>query len=401
MEFSESFSIALGAMRANKIRTALTMLGVIIGVGCVIMLVSLGEGAKRFISNEFKNLGSNLLIVTPGKKETTGGPMPLSQTVHKLTFDDARYLEKRCSYIDKVAPIMMGTSLVKYKNRARDTMVLGVTYDFQVVRNYYADIGSMFSDADNNAKRRVCTIGRANKRELFRESNPLGEMIKIGDTKFRVTGIMQKKGVSLGIDLDDVIFIPIRAAEDLFDTDALFEILIKVKSEKFLDPAKEKIRELLIHRHDDNEDFTINSQAAMLSTLQNILDVFTYVLGGIAGISLLVGGIGIMNIMLVSVKERTREIGIRKAVGANKYAILIQFIIEAVTMSVAGGIVGICFGGIGILAIQEIIPSLPLHLSLWTISLAFSFSAMVGIFFGVYPAYKASELDPIDALRYE
>src|SRR4030042_3318576 len=196
MDIKESIGIAVGAMVANKIRAALTMLGVIIGVGCVIMLVSLGEGAKRYISNEFSSLGSNLLIVTPGKNDTTGGPMPLSQTVHKLTYEDALYLQKRCSYVERVAPVIMGSSRVKYQNRSRDTMILGVTEDLQNVRNYYVDIGTMFNDADNNAKRKVCTIGRVNKRELFKENNPLGQFIKLGDTKFPVIGIMQKKGVS-------------------------------------------------------------------------------------------------------------------------------------------------------------------------------------------------------------
>ncbi|MEW5806688.1 MAG: ABC transporter permease [Acidobacteriota bacterium] len=401
MDFVESLKVSFGALRSNKMRAALTMLGVIIGVTAVIMLISLGEGAKKYIQDQFVGIGSNLLIITPGKLETRGGPFPAGETVHRITYGDAEAIKKHCRSVIEVVPVIIGASSVKYANRSRDTTVIGVTENFPRVRNLHVEIGSFFKEEDVDAKRRVVVLGRRVKTELFRESNPLGQWVSIGEMKFRVIGIMERKGVSLGFDIDDLVFIPVRTAQELFDVDRLFEIIAQAKSEKDVDTAKEEIVYLLSKRHDNNEDFTVTSQAAILSSLLTILDVFTWVLGGIAAISLLVGGVGIMNIMLVSVSERTKEIGVRKAVGARRGDIMYQFVIEAVVLSVSGGAFGILFGNLGAFGLRAVIPALPVTVSLWTVLLGFFFSAGVGIFFGVYPAYKASGLNPIDALRYE
>ncbi|MCI0527313.1 MAG: ABC transporter permease [Nitrospira sp.] len=400
MNILESIRIALEALFSNKGRSALTMLGVIIGVLAVISLVAIGEGAKAYVSKELMGIGSNLLVITPGKAQTSGGPPMSVDSAKKLTYEDTEFLARRASVLKHVAPIVVGTGKVKYQNRSRDTTVLGVTYEFQQARNLHVEIGSFVSADDVDAQRRVCVLGRLVKQELFDESNPLGKMIKINDASFRVIGIMERKGVSFGFNIDDLVFIPVKTAQDLYDTDKIFEIMVAATSEKEVEEAKRQIIQLLTKRHGE-EDFTITTQAAMLETMESILTTLTWVLGAIAGISLVVGGIGIMNIMLVSVSERTREIGIRKAVGAKRRDILSQFLVESITISAVGGLLGVLLGVSLSQGLAFSFPSLPVKVSLWSILLALSFSVFVGVFFGVYPARKASKLDPIEALRHE
>jgi putative ABC transport system permease protein len=400
MNILESIRIALEALFSNKGRSVLTMLGVIIGVFAVICLVAIGEGAKAYVTKELMGVGSNLLVITPGKAQTSGGPPMSVDSAKKLTYEDAEFLARRASALKRVAPLVIGTGKVKYENRSRDTSVIGVTYDFQQVRNLHVEIGSFISSDDVDAQRKVCVLGRLVKKELFGENNALGKIVKINDVSFRVIGIMEKKGVSFGFNIDDIVFIPVKTAQELYDTDKLFEILTAATSEKEVDEAKRQITQLLIKRHRE-EDFTITTQAAMLEAMNSILTTLTWVLGAIAGISLIVGGIGIMNIMLVSVSERTREIGIRKAVGAKRRDILSQFLVESITISVFGGLLGLLLGTGLARGLAFSFPSLPVKISLWSIILALSFSIFVGIFFGVYPARKASRLDPIEALRHE
>ncbi len=397
----ESVALALEALSVNRFRSLLTMLGIIIGVFSVILLVSIGEGAKAYVVAQFNSLGTNVLIVTPGKRETTGGPPIIGSTVHPLTVRDARAVAERCPRLSLVAPVVFGLSHVKYMNRGRNTNIIGTTNEFSEIRNLRAEVGSFLPPSQFLSEKQVCVLGRKVRTELFGDGNPLGKLVSIGGTKFRVIGIMQKKGTSLGIDLDDIVFIPVRAAQQLYSTEALLEILMNTRRESDLKPAKEEVKAILMQRRDGTEDFTVNDQGDMLSILSTLLNALTYALAGIAGISLLVGGIGIMNIMLVSVSERTREIGIRKAVGAKRRHVLAQFIIESVVLSSIGGLVGVALGiavGQAAVAIWE---DLPLKISLWTVGVAFGFSFLVGVFFGVYPARRASQLDPIEALRYE
>jgi putative ABC transport system permease protein len=297
--------------------------------------------------------------------------------------------------------VVLGGSLIKYGNRSRDTTVIGATESFPAIRNMRVEIGSFFTDEDVEARRRVCVIGRRIRSEIFAGANPLGEWVRIGETKFRVIGIMETKGVSLGLDLDDLVFIPLKPAMDLFDLDRLFEIIAQARSEEAIETARTEVTALLVRRHNGQEDFTLTSQNAILSSLLTILTTFTWILGGIAAISLLVSGVGIMNIMLVSVTERTLEIGLRKAVGARRSDIMAQFVVEAVAVSLVGGLTGLVAGNGGALMLGALIPALPVAVSLWSVGLAFGFSVAIGIFFGVYPAYRASALNPIDALRYE
>ena len=402
MNFIEIFKVALEAILSNKVRSGLTMLGVIIGVLAVILLVSIGEGAQVYITKELTGMGTNLLIITPGKTSTSGGFHPPSAgTVRKLTYDDAQALKRRAWLLSEAVPLVFGTGRIKYQNMGRDTMIIGTTPEFQSIRNLFVDIGSYVSQGDVDSKAKVVVLGTKVKEELFGQENALGKAVTLSDARYRVIGVMQKRGTSLGMDLDDIVFIPVTSGQELFDTDGLFEIIASTLRTEDVDRAIAQIKEVLIKRHAHKEDFTVQSQGAMLSTMETILGVLTAVLGGIAGISLLVGGIGIMNIMLVSVRERTREIGIRKAIGARNSDIMAQFLIEAITLSGVGGVIGIVLGvGIALL-IPLFVTVLPTSVSFWSIAMAFSFSMAVGVFFGVYPARKASLQDPITALRYE
>ena len=402
MNLLETFRVAFEAIMSNKVRSGLTMLGVIIGVMAVILLVSIGEGAQVYITKELTGLGTNLLIITPGKTSTRGGFHPPSAgTVRKLTYDDSLALRRRAWLLTDAVPLVFGTGKIKYLNMGRDTMVIGTTPEFQRVRNLFVDTGSYVSQGDVDTKSKVIILGSKVKEELFGADNALGKLVTLSDARYRVIGVMQKKGTSLGMDIDDIVYVPVTSGQELFDTDSLFEIIASTPRSEDVDRAIAQIKDILIKRHAHKEDFTIQTQGAMLETMNTILGVLTAVLGGIAGISLLVGGIGIMNIMLVSVRERTREIGIRKALGARNRDIMAQFMIEAITLSGAGGIIGILLGVGLALLIPLFVTVLPTSVSAWSIIMAFTFSAAVGIFFGVYPARKAALQDPIQALRYE
>jgi putative ABC transport system permease protein len=402
MNFLETFRVAFEAIMSNKVRSGLTMLGVIIGVMAVILLVSIGEGAQVYITKELTGLGTNLLIITPGKTSTRGGFHPPSAgTVRKLTYDDALALRRRAWILTDAVPLVFGTGKIKYRNMGRDTMVIGTTPEFQRVRNLFVDTGNYISQGDVDSKAKIIVLGTKVKEELFGAENPLGKVVTLSDARYRVVGVMLKKGTSLGMDIDDIVYVPVTSGQELFDTDSLFEIIASTPRSEDVDRAIAQIKDILIKRHARKEDFTIQTQGAMLETMNTILGVLTAALGGIAGISLVVGGIGIMNIMLVSVRERTREIGIRKALGARNRDIMAQFMIEAITLSGAGGIIGILLGVGLALLIPLFVTVLPTSVSAWSIIMAFTFSAAVGVFFGVYPARKAALQNPIQALRYE
>lgn len=402
MELFEFFKTAIQSALLNKWRTFLTTLGIVIGVYSVVILVSLGEGAKLYFADLFSGMGSNLLIVLPGKKDTKGGaPHPIINTVRKLSLSDMEFLKKRGRTFETVNGLIMGGGTTKYSNRQRDLMIIGTNETFSYIHNMPVERGSFISAEDVSSRKKVAVIGHTVLKELFNNENPLGKQITVAGGRFTVIGIMQSKGQSLGIDMDDIVYIPLTVAMDIFNQEGLTRITVKANSATNVDASIAEITDLMKKAHNGNEDFTIISQKDMLSTFEKIAATMQLVVLGIASISLLVGGIGIMNIMLVTVKEKTREIGIRIAVGARRVDILIQFLIESVTISLLGGIIGLILGLLTIIIFNSVVPDFQVRITPWIFMLSFSFSVAVGVIFGVFPARRAANMNPIDALRYE
>jgi len=390
------FRFSAGGLRGHRLRTALSLLGVAIGVASVIMLTSLGEGARLYVTGEFASLGSNLIIVIPGKTETAGMAPFLSSAPHDLTVDDTEALARRIPQIRRVAPVCLGTGPAKYGERSRDVTVIGSTHEIREIRQLKMGIGRFLPPGERDAP--VCVIGTKIQRELFGNRNPLGEMVRIGGTRFRIIGVMAPRGTSIGLDLDEVVHIPIDTAMRIFNRTSLFRVLAEVNSQREMGSAERAIIEVLKERHDGEEDVTVMTQDAVLSTFDQILQMLTAALAGIAAISLTVAGIGIMNVMLVSVSERTREIGLLKALGVTRRQIVAVFLIEAAVISTAGGFVGLVFGvGTG-QVLRRLYPEFPVQPPIWAVAAALFVSISIGILFGVFPSRRAARLDPIEAL---
>lgn len=401
MTFWELIRTAIIALNQNKMRAALTALGVIIGVMSVILLIALGESAQAYVEREFAIMGSNVIIITPGKQETTG-MFPISAgSYRKLTYEIARQIKRKVPGIIGVASNTLGLANIRYKNRQRNVLLIGTTPDFEKVRQLYTQIGRFLTEEDIERNSRVCIIGTTVKRELFGTHRALYEKISINGSKHTIVGILEERGMALGIDLGDIAIVPLPSAQRIFNVEEVMEILVGARTQEDIPRATESARKIVRSAHDNEEDFTITNQDSMLSAFSRIFSMLRLMLVGIACISLLVGGIGIMNIMLVSVRERTREVGIRMAVGATRADIGLQFLVESVTLSVLGGMTGIFLGFIGSTVIHVLYPSLPISLSLWSVLTAFLFSSAVGVISGVYPALKAASVDPVEALRYE
>ncbi len=403
-----TIKISFRALMVNKMRSALTMLGIIIGVGAVIAMLAVGTGASQKISEQISSIGSNLLIILPGAT-TAGGVRMGAGTQPTLTMGDAEAIQKECPAVSDVGPVLNGIAQVVYGNQNWSTGVVGTTPSMLAVRDWPLAAGRPFTQQDVNSATKVCLLGQTVVDNLFGDTDPIGQIIRINKLPFTVIGVLARKGQSpMGQDQDDTIYIPVTTAQKkLFGTafaGMVRIIMVKAKSTEDLDRAEAQINELLRQRHHigpkQENDFTVRNLTQMMQVAEESTKVMTLLLGAIASVSLLVGGIGIMNIMLVSVTERTREIGIRMAIGAKTWDIRLQFIIEALTLSLAGGVVGVIIGVSGS-KILSMLAGWPTIVSPLSILLSFSFSGLVGIFFGFYPAYKASLLNPIDALRYE
>ncbi len=403
MSWFEYIRVALDTVVENKVRSFLTMIGVTIGVLAVILLVALGEGAQAYVAKEFADMGTNLLIITPGKQETSGMMPIIAGSFRKLTYENAKEIQRNAVGVKDVSPEVLGAGSVKYQDRERDTMILAVTPALERIRDVHVDIGRFLDEKDIEKNNKVCVLGAGLRDELFGNANPLGERVSINRSRHLVIGVMERKGVTLGIDADSIALVPLLSGQQMFygGEDELYQIVVQANGPDDTKMATESMKKILIAAHDYTEDFTILDQTSMLATLDKIFMALKVMLSGIASISLLVGGIGIMNIMLVSVRERTREVGIRKSVGATRRDIGLQFAIEAITLSCIGGVVGILLAYAGTWTMRQFYPSFPIEASMWSIIVAFAFSATVGIFFGAYPAIKAASVDPVEALRYE
>ena len=402
-----TIKISLRALKVNKIRSSLTILGIIIGVGSVITMLAVGKGASQKISSQIESMGSNLIMVLSGTT-TAGGLRMGAGTQPTLSLADSEAIKKECPAVSDVAPDLSGTAQVVYGNQNWSTLVRGTTPGFLNVRDWSLAAGRPFTDQDVKSATKVCLLGQSVVENLFGD-DPVGRIVRIKKLPFTVIGVLTRKGQSpTGQDQDDVIFIPVTTAQKkLFGTafpGMVRIITVKAKSAEDLGAAEKQIAELLRQRHrigpKQDDDFTVRNLTQMMQAQEQATRVMTLLLGAIASVSLLVGGIGIMNIMLVSVTERTREIGIRMAIGAKTWDIRLQFIIEALILSLIGGVTGIVIGIAGS-KILSMLAGWQTIVSPLSIILAFGFSGLVGIFFGFYPAYKASLLNPVEALRYE
>ena len=407
MRLALSLKISRKQLLAHKMRTVLALLGVIIGISAVIIMVSVGKGAQKEVLSRIEAMGTNLLVVNAGQIKRFAGRREIRGTSTTLTLDDAEAILEECYSAKNAAPVQSKKMQVKYGSYSTNTTITGTTPDYQSIRNFNVEEGEFFSEEENTAGRRMAVLGRSVVRNLFEGEDPIAEIIRIGRVPFKVIGVMESKGVDLnGVDQDDQVFIPVRTAlRRVFNMTYINSISLEAVSREKMDAAVEEVRELLRERHrlerfNKPDDFTIQSQVDLLDAQREITETFTTLIVSIAAVSLLVGGIGILAIMLIAIRERTNEIGLRMAVGAGRKDILAQFILEAATLGIGGGAAGILIGVAGSVLIGTA-TRWPTSISLPSVALSFGFSLAVGLFFGVYPARKASLLDPIVALRSE
>jgi putative ABC transport system permease protein len=386
-----------GALRGHRLRASLSLLGIAVGVTSVVLLTSLGEGARVYVTGEFASLGSNLLVIMPGKTETTGLAPPIGGAPHDLTLDDADAL-RRLPGVRRVAPMSLGSATARFGDLTRDVMVIGVTAEWRDVRRVEMAQGRFLPGGDAERDRSVCVIGRGVERELFAGRSAVGALLRVGEERFRVIGVMAPQGTSLGMNLDDMVFIPVVRHMRMFDAASLARVLLEMRSHQELPAARAAAIDVLTTRHGNEEDVTIVTQDSMLATFSRLLAVLTAALTGIAAISLSVAGIGIMNVMLVSVSERTREIGLLKALGATSGQVLRIFLAEAATLSAIGGLAGLGVATLATASIRGWYPAFPMQPPPWAMPAALLVSLAVGLLFGVLPARRASRLDPILAM---
>ncbi len=406
--FSENIKIAFQSLFLNKLRSVLTMLGIIIGVGAVVAVMSIGSGAQDSVIASIQGIGSNLIIVIPGSSQEDMGALNQFSTANKesLKLEDVEAIKKYSRHVNGVIPVILSAAPVTYLDKGINASVYASSEDAEKVYNFEIERGKFFSKSDVANSANVACIGPTVADKLFSDEDPLGKTMKVMGRNFKIIGTIKSKGTNMfGQDQDNAIAVPITTAMNkLYGQKYLSMIIADTETEKDIDIATEEMTRIIRKQHalksGDKNDFSIQSQTEILDALSTVTNIFTITIGSIAAISLLVGGIGIMNIMLVSVTERTREIGIRKAIGAKNRDILIQFLTESVVLSLSGGIMGIIFAGIIALVLNKYSP-ITATISPFSILLAVSFSTFVGLFFGIYPAMRAARLNPIEALRFE
>jgi len=396
---SDSLRFSWRAIADGRGRSWLILLAMSIGVCSIMLLTSLGEGARQYVLNEFSNLGTHLLVVLPGKTETTGGAPPLvGGTPRDLTLDDALAL-KRISHIKHLAPLAFGSAPLSYRQLDREVMIMGSTHSLLPVRNLELAEGRFLPEKDPRRESAVVIIGSKLKTALFGNQPALGKRVRIHDSRFRIIGILKPMGESLGLDLGDIAIIPVASALRLFDTNSLYRILVQADSTESIPGVEQDLIAILRERHEGKEDVTVISQDALLSTFDGIFQALTYTVAGIGGISLAVAGILIMNVMLISVSRRTAEIGLLKALGAPRQHILQLFLAEAGMLALGGAVAGVGIAYACVWLAGWLYPAFPLIIPLWSLIAAVLVSLLTGLIFGVLPARKAAQLDPIKALN--
>jgi len=399
MLINDSAKLATAALSSQRMRSFLTALGIAVGIASVVLLTSIGEGIHKFVLSEFTQFGTNLIAISPGKTTTAGMSGAIISNVRPLSIDDALALG-RSPKILGVVPFVQGNAPVEFGKRSRRAYVFGVGSEVPTVWQMKVAIGRFLPDDDPRTARAFAVLGSTVKDELLGSVNPLGRRIRIGGERYRVIGVMESKGQMLGFDLDDAVYIPTDRALGMFDRESLMEIDLLYSAGSSLDEIVKRVKALLIDRH-GAEDFTITTQEQMLDVLGSVLNILTLAVGALGGISLLVGGVGILTIMTISVNERRAEIGLLRAIGAGRGQILSLFIGEAVVLASIGGLAGLMIGAGGAWLLGAIVPALPTHTPWLYVVLAEILAALIGLLAGVLPAHRAANLDPIEALRAE
>ena len=398
MKVEDILRFGIRASTASRSRTFLIVIAMAIGVASVVILTTLGEGARQYVVGQFSSLGTHLLIVLPGRSETTGGPPPLlGETPRDLTLEDALALTRSAS-IRRIAPVTVGSAPVSWKQLARESIILGSTAELYKVRALSMGQGRFLPPGDPTRGEAVCVMGYKVKNELFGNQFPLGEWVRIADRRFRVIGVLAKKGQSLGLDLGDVVIIPVASAQALFNTSGLFRILVQATTREAIPKAKQTILNIIRERHEGEDDITVITQDAVISTFDRIFTALTLTVASIAAISLSVAGILIMNVMLVAVSQRTAEIGLLKAIGAQRPQIIHLFLAESAMLSLAGAGLGLIVAFFGTWILLHIFPAFPIRIPSWALAAAIGVSLLTGLVFGALPARRAARLDPVQAL---
>ena len=398
MRTSDVLILAANSILSQRLRSALILIAMSIGVASVIVLTALGDSARQYITGEFSSLGTNLLIVLPGRSETTGGHPPLlGETPRDLTLDDALAL-LRSPYISKIAPLAIGSAPVSYQQREREANIMGSTADLRSVRHLNLAQGRFLPKMPPQRALPVCVIGQQLRSELFGSKPALGQWLRIGDRRFRVIGLLASEGQSIGVDFDEIAIIPVASAQALFDSPSLFRVLAEAKSRDATQSAIDDINQIIEARHEGENDVTVIAQDSVVNTFDELLTTLTYTVSGIAAVSLVVAGILIMNVMLVSVSQRTAEIGLLKAIGATSLQLKVLFITEAGLLSVTGAVAGLILGYAGAISLERLYPEFPITVPVWTPFVAMTVAMFTGLVSGVLPAAKAAKLDPVDAL---
>ncbi len=399
MRYADFLSFTYLSLRAQRLRTALTALGIAVGIAAVILLTSIGEGLHRFVIDEFTQFGTNIIAVSPGRIQTHGAPLGAVNTVRPLTIDDALAL-RRTPYVRAAVPVIQGNAEITHTGKSRRVTLYGVGADFATAFRMRVAVGHFLPEDDPRTARAFAVLGSKAARELFGDANPLGDRIRVGGERYRVVGVMQSKGQVLGFDLDDTVFIPVGRAMEMFNRESLMEIDVTYEPTAPLADVEEGIKRILSARH-GSEDYTLTPQQKMLDVFGTVLNAITFAVAAIGGISLVVGGVGILTILTIAVAERTSEIGLLRAVGATRRSILLLFLGEAALLAILGGTAGLLLGWAAALALHLVLPALPVHTP-WTYALLAELVALaVGLAAGVLPARRAAHLDPLEALRSE